>query len=124
MNKFIQFFHYSFSFRPAIYSYKTTVKKNILVQNYSVEKARTNEKKFLLHSINETISWQWSFVAIKKVSKYPKVIKFGYCVSFLNLNFFGICTKNLISLFLIFYKIIKREQYRVRHTLWTAKNMV
>ena len=43
MNLF-NFFHYSFSFRPAIYSYKTTVKKNILVQIYKVEKARTNEK--------------------------------------------------------------------------------
>ena len=46
--KIIQFFQNSFSFRPAIYSYKTTVKKNILVQIYKVEKAWKNEKNFIV----------------------------------------------------------------------------
>ena len=74
MNKFIQFFHLGFSFRPALYSYKTTVKKNILVQNYKVEKARTNEKivlgEFLVERkkcINfevESIEYSETFVTI------------------------------------------------------------
>ena len=63
MNKFIQFFHYSFSFRPAIYSYKTTVKKNILVQNYKVEKARTNEKRLI---------FSFSLIFTKKPEKWKK----------------------------------------------------